>query len=97
MPKRISAAERPALRIVLVTMDNHMASALERARLRLRSEMPGLVLDFHAAAEWDTSPSSLESCKADIARADIVLSTMLFMDERPLTGPDQAVEYGRHG
>ncbi|RZK82594.1 MAG: DUF3479 domain-containing protein, partial [Methylobacterium sp.] len=81
MPKRISVAERPELRIVVVTMDNHMASALERARLRLRSEMPGLVLDFHAAAEWDTAPASLSACKADIARADIVLATMLFMDE----------------
>ncbi|GJD94619.1 magnesium chelatase subunit H [Methylobacterium iners] len=81
MPKRISAAERPTLRIVLVTMDNHMASALERARLRLRDEMPGLVIGFHAAAEWDTNPAALDECKADIARADIVLSTMLFMDE----------------
>ena len=72
MPKRISVAERPELRIVVVTMDNHMASALERARLRLRSEMPGLVLDFHAAAEWDTAPASLSACKADIARADAI-------------------------
>ncbi|MBX9931793.1 MAG: magnesium chelatase subunit H [Methylobacterium sp.] len=81
MPKRISAAERPTLRIVIVTMDNHMASALERARQRLRAELPGLCLDFHAAAEWDTNAGALAECKADIARADIVLSTMLFMDE----------------
>ncbi|GLS44440.1 magnesium chelatase subunit H [Methylobacterium brachythecii] len=81
MPKRISAAERPTLRIVLVTMDNHMASALERGRMRLRDEMPGLVIDFHAAAEWDTNPSALAACKADIARADIVFSAMLFIDE----------------
>ncbi|GEP00093.1 magnesium chelatase subunit H [Methylobacterium haplocladii] len=81
MPKRISAAERPTLRIVLVTMDNHMASALERGRLRLRDEMPGLVIDFHAASEWDTNPRALEECKADIARADIVFSAMLFIDE----------------
>ncbi|WP_375409568.1 magnesium chelatase subunit H [uncultured Methylobacterium sp.] len=81
MPKRISVAERPALRIVIVTMDNHMASALERARQRLRVELPGLTLDFHAAAEWDTSANALAECKADIGRADIVLSTMLFMDE----------------
>ncbi|KQO97314.1 magnesium chelatase subunit H [Methylobacterium sp. Leaf91] len=81
MPKRISGAERPALRIVVVTMDNHMASALERARRRLHDEMPGLVLGFHAAAEWDTDPGALASCKEDIAVADIVVSTMLFMDE----------------
>lgn len=81
MPKRISDAERPALRVVLVTMDNHVASALERARQRLARDLPGLTLDFHAAAAWDTDPTALEACKADIARADIILSTMLFMDE----------------
>ncbi|KQU21285.1 magnesium chelatase [Methylobacterium sp. Leaf94] len=81
MPKRISDAERPALRVVLVTMDNHVASALERARQRLARDLPGLTLDFHAAAAWDTDATALEACKADIARADIVLSTMLFMDE----------------
>ncbi len=49
--------------------------------LRLRSEMPGLVLGFHAAAEWDNDPATLEACRTDIAQADIVLSAMLFMDE----------------
>ncbi|MDP4025420.1 magnesium chelatase subunit H [Methylobacterium sp. NEAU 140] len=80
MPKRISAA-RPELRVVVVTLDNHLASAVERARLRLRAEMPGLQLGFHAAAEWETDPAALDACRADIARADIVLSAMLFMDE----------------
>lgn len=81
MPKRISDAERPALRVVLVTMDNHVASALERARQRLARDLPSLVLDFHAAAAWDTDPAALDACRADIARADIVIATMLFMDE----------------
>ncbi len=80
MPKRISAA-RPDIRIVIVTLDNHLASAVERARVRLHREMPGLHLGFHAAAEWDNDPSALEACKADVARADIVLSAMLFLDE----------------
>ena len=80
MPKRITAA-RPPIRVVIVTLDNHLASAVERARLRLRSDMPGLVLGFHAAAEWETDPATLEACRADIAQADIVLSAMLFMDE----------------
>ncbi|GJE36972.1 magnesium chelatase subunit H [Methylobacterium persicinum] len=72
---------RPDIRVVIVTLDNHLASAVERARLRLRAEMPGLHLAFHAAAEWENDPATLESCKADIARADIVLSAMLFLDE----------------
>ncbi|GEP02035.1 magnesium chelatase subunit H [Methylobacterium oxalidis] len=81
MPKRISAVERPDIRVVIVTLDNHLASAVERARLTLAAEMPGLALGFHAAADWEADPAAVEACRADIARADIVLSAMLFMDE----------------
>ncbi len=63
MQKRISVA-RPDIRVVIVTLDNHLASAVERARLRLRGAMPGLHLAFHAAAEWDNDPAALEACKA---------------------------------
>ncbi len=80
MPKRISAA-RPDIRITIVTLDNHLASAVERARLRLAREMPGLTLSFHAAAEWETDPAALRDCQAEVARADIVVSAMLFLDE----------------
>ncbi|MGX7706828.1 magnesium chelatase subunit H [Methylobacterium sp. Gmos1] len=85
MPKRISAGDAlpalPELRVVIVTLDNHLAGAVERARRELARTAPALVLGFHAAAEWETDPSALEACRADIARADIVLSAMLFMDE----------------
>ncbi|CAO4155187.1 magnesium chelatase subunit H [Methylorubrum thiocyanatum] len=80
MPRRISAA-RPPFRVVIVTLDNHLASAVERARLRLATEMPGLSLSFHAAAEWETDGAALRACEAEIARADIVVSAMLFLDE----------------
>ncbi|HJE24185.1 MAG TPA: magnesium chelatase subunit H [Methylorubrum populi] len=80
MPRRISA-DRPGIRIVIVTLDNHLASAVERARLRLATEMPGLSLSFHAAAEWETDRSAFQACEAEIARADIVVSAMLFLDE----------------
>ncbi|MCF4126292.1 magnesium chelatase subunit H [Methylobacterium sp. SyP6R] len=85
MPKRISAGDGPGalpeLRVVIVTLDNHLAGAVERARRVLAETAPGLVLGFHAAAEWETDPAAVEACRADIARADIVLSAMLFMDE----------------
>ncbi|SFL30369.1 magnesium chelatase subunit H [Methylorubrum salsuginis] len=80
MPKRISAA-RPDIRIAIVTLDNHLASAVERARLRLAQDMPGLTLSFHAAAEWETDPAALAACREEIARADIIVSAMLFLDE----------------
>jgi magnesium chelatase subunit H len=67
-------------RIVIVTLDNHLASAVDRARRTLQNNVKGLSLGFHAAADWN-DPVALERCCADIARADIVLVTMLFMEE----------------
>jgi len=87
MPRPISAdsaadaGRRPGIRVVIVTLDNHLASAVERARLRLKAEMPGLDLAFHAAAEWETDPAGIARAEADIAAADIVLCAMLFLDE----------------
>jgi magnesium chelatase subunit H len=81
MPKRISAADRTPIRVVIVTMDSHLASAASRARASLCAELPGLDLAVHAADEWSCDPAALESCREDIARGDIIVATMLFLDE----------------
>ncbi len=92
MPKRISDAEtgfprsapdaRAApVRVVVVTMDSHLAGAAARAEGALRAEMPGLTLVVHAADEWIGDPEALERCRADIARGDIVVAAMLFLDD----------------
>jgi magnesium chelatase subunit H len=81
MPKRISAAESAPLRFVIVTMDSHLSSATARAARRLVQEIPGLILTIHAADEWGTDPLSLERCCEDVARADIIVATMLFMED----------------
>lgn len=70
-----------SLRFVIVTLDRHLASTIDRIRPLLRREMPGLELSLHAATEWAASPDLLDQCKRDIARADIVLANMLFMDD----------------
>ena len=69
------------MRVVLVTMDSHLASATERASTTLAKSMPGLRLSVHAAAEWGDDPAALERCKADIAQGDIVIATMLFLED----------------
>jgi magnesium chelatase subunit H len=74
------AAATP-LRFVLVTMDPHLASAAERARGQLLRQMPGLHMCLHAASDWAADESALQRCKDDIAQADIVVVTMLFMEE----------------
>jgi len=83
MPKPTSAADRtgPALRVVLVTMDSHLASAAERAHRRLARLVPGLSLSVHAAGEWGDDGTALKRCTDDIARGDIVIATMLFMED----------------
>jgi magnesium chelatase subunit H len=79
-PKPTSAAERAGPRFVIVTLDNHLAGAVDRARCALATDIPGLDLSFHAAAEWN-DPAALQRCLASIARADIIVATMLFMEE----------------
>jgi len=62
-------------------MDSHIVSAVARAQRRLRSVLPGLTLTVHAASEWGDDEQAIERCRADIARGDIVIVTMLFMEE----------------
>jgi magnesium chelatase subunit H len=81
MPKRISAADPTPIRVVVVTMDSHLAGSAARAHATLRAEMPGLDLAVHAADEWGTDDAALARCTADIARADIIVASMLFLDD----------------
>ncbi len=65
----------------MVTMDPHLATAIARARQVLRRDYPGLELTLHAAAEWGDDGVGVEQCRADIASADIVIVTMLFLED----------------
>ena len=73
-------AEHP-VRVVIVTMDSHLSAAAARAEATLRQEMPGLHLVVHAADEWGSDAAALAACHADIARGDIVIATMLFLED----------------
>jgi magnesium chelatase subunit H len=79
--KPTTAADATAIRVVIVTMDPHLASATAQARAALARELPGLSLVMHAASEWSHAEGSLERCLADIACGDIIIVTMLFMEE----------------
>jgi len=81
MPKRISDADKTPVKVVIVTLDSHLAAAVERAASTLRYELPGLDLSLHAATEWGSDPDALTQAKAAIAEADIILATMLFMED----------------
>ncbi len=79
-PKPTMAAESAGPRVTFVTLDNHLASAVDRARRTLAKDIPGLSLTFHAACDWN-DPKALEACRTAISRADIIVATMLFMEE----------------
>ena len=81
MPKHTSAANPTPVRVVLVSLDTHLAGAAERIRPSLQRELPGLSFALHAASEWENDPDALEKCRADIAEADIIIATMLFMED----------------
>jgi magnesium chelatase subunit H len=81
MPKPTSAADGAPVRIVFVTLDNHLASTIERVSAALKPAVPGLSVTLHAAASWQANPGLLERCRADIATADIIIVTMLFMED----------------
>jgi magnesium chelatase subunit H len=69
------------VRVVIVTLDSHLASATDRAGAALARELPGLQLRLHAAADWPDDPAALQRCRDDIAQGDIVIATMLFMED----------------
>lgn len=87
MPKRITPADlapsgaTTPLRVVIVTMDSHLSGAAARARATLRKDFPGLDLVVHSADEWGTDEVALARCHQDIAGGDIVIATMLFLDD----------------
>ncbi|WP_439814972.1 magnesium chelatase subunit H [Zavarzinia sp. CC-PAN008] len=79
-PAAVLSAAVP-VRVVIVTLDMHLAHAVDRVGRRLAQQVPGLVLTLHAAAEWEHNPAALERAKADIAQAHVVIATMLFLDD----------------
>ena len=44
-------------------------------------QMPNLELVLHAADQWASDDAALEKCRADIGSGDIVIATMLFLED----------------
>ena len=69
------------VRVAVVTLDSHLALVAGRAAAALAGEFPGLTLTLHAASTFHGEPAELARCLDAIANADIVVATMLFMDD----------------
>ncbi len=69
------------MRVALLTMDNHLASAADSAARRLAQRIPGLAFETHSAAHWRADAQALAQCHAALAQADLVIVSMLFMED----------------
>ncbi|KLI62838.1 magnesium chelatase [Aurantiacibacter marinus] len=70
---------KPPVRVVFVTLDNHLKGAVERADRALCGE--NIDVTLYAAADWDRDSSALDQTKAAIEKADLVIVSMLFLDD----------------
>jgi len=69
------------MRVAIVTLDNHLAGCVANAEAALQREIPGFSIAYHASSGWESDPRSLERCRADIAQSDIIIVTMMFIDD----------------
>ena len=67
--------------VVLLTLDRHAAGPAARVSPRLARDFPGLRVKIHAAAEWEADGTALAAAKKDIATADIVVSSVIFLED----------------
>ena len=69
------------IRVVIVTMDTHLASAIDRARTILARELPAVSISLHSASEYVGNDAASARCRADISQAHIVVAGMLFLED----------------
>ncbi len=79
MPGSARLDPGPPVRVVIVTLDNHLAAAVDRANATLAADNVSIAI--YAASDWDRDPAVLDRAKADIARADVIIASMLFLED----------------
>ena len=77
-----SASRAVPIRFVIVTLDAHLAGAVERAAASLQKEGVAIDLRIHVASDWMRDQSTIETCKQDLSSADLIVVTQLFMEEQ---------------
>jgi magnesium chelatase subunit H len=69
------------MRVAIITLDGHLASTMARVNRELHADDTGISVSLHAAGDWDRDADSLARCHEAIASANIVIVTMLFMED----------------
>ncbi len=81
MPLDMSKPRPPGLRLAIITMDSHLADAVAVAEANLQKDWPDFSAQLHSADQFGRDPAALAACHEAIAGADIIISTMLFLDD----------------
>jgi magnesium chelatase subunit H len=81
MVARAVSPDPAEVRVVILSLDSHLGTAIDSAGARLRKVLPGLKLCFHAASEWDRAPARLDAARADIGKSDFIIASMLFLED----------------
>ena len=69
------------LRMVVLTLDAHLSGVLDAAGAAVARDLPGFELSVHMASRWANDPAAAADANADIARADVVVAHMLFLED----------------
>ena len=77
--KEIKASK---LRVLIITMDTHLNSAVNRSIEALKKVAPFINLYIYSATQYTNDTKLLEDCRNEIARADIIFVGMLFLENQ---------------
>jgi magnesium chelatase subunit H len=72
----------PALKVLIVTMDTHLNSAVQKSIDSLKKIEPSISLKIYSATEYTHDERVLEKLKIDIQQSDIIFVGMLFLEDQ---------------
>ena len=81
MPLDSLKSSNTGLNLAIITMDGHLAGAAATAEQNLQKQFPGLTVALHSADQWAGDKTALAACHQAIASADIIITTMLFLED----------------
>jgi len=70
------------LRVLIITMDTHLNSAVSKSIESLRKIAPLITLNIYSATQYTNDSKLLEQCRNEIAKADIIFVGMLFLENQ---------------
>ncbi len=80
--KKSHPTTQSGIKVLILTMDTHLNSAVKRGMETLKKVAPLVSLKIYAATEYTNDEKVLIKCKEDIAQADIIFVGMLFLENQ---------------